>query len=194
MNQVFFVSNDNKDKHSNVVNEVYRLRHETFIERMGWNIPSHNGMERDSFDELNPFHIAVANERDGIIGCWRALPTTGDYMLRSVFPELLQGEHAPEAEDVWEISRFAVRKNNAGPVKGYSGEATTRIIGSLYQFAKAHGVNHYLAVTTVGFERILRNLGLTLSRLGEGNAMQIGVERSVAIRVEVNEKMKISLH
>lgn len=194
MNQVLFVREENKEKHLDVINDVYRLRHETFIERLGWNISSNNGMERDSFDELNPFHIAVKNEQGGINGCWRALPTTGNYMLRSIFPELLQGEQLPEAEDVWEISRFAVRKNNAVAVKGYSGEVTTEIIRSLYQFAKAHGVNHYVAVTTVGFERILRKLGLTIRRLGEGKAMQIGVERSVAIWVEVNEKMQISLH
>lgn len=194
MNQLTFVRENNKHNHLNIVNGVYRLRHDTFIDRLGWEINSENGMERDSFDDLNPYHIAIHDQQGDVSGCWRALPTTGDYMLRSVFPELLQGEAVPEGEHIWEISRFAVRKESAKAVKGYSGGLTLDMIRSLFQFAQANNVQHYVAVTTVGFERILKKLGLTIRRLGEGTSLQIGVERSVAIWVEVNYKMNISLH
>lgn len=194
MGQAIFIEESQKHYHQDIISQVYRLRHDTFIDRLGWDIQSENGLERDSFDEMNPYHIAIRDKYGDVAGCWRAMPTTGDYMLRSIFPELLQGEATPDAEDVWEISRFAIRKNHTCAVKGYSSQVMIDMMESLYGFAVEHNINRYVAVTTVGFERILRKLGLTIRRLGEGQSMQIGVERSVAIFVEVNEKMKISMH
>ncbi len=49
-----------------------------------------------------------------MLGSWRLLPTTGPYMLRDVFPQLLHGVAAPAAADTWEISRFAVSKRVIG--------------------------------------------------------------------------------
>lgn len=194
MNQVTYAKESNQQNQLGVIDSVYRLRHETFINRLGWDITSKNGMERDSFDDLNPYHIAVHDQQGEVNGCWRALPTTGDYMLRSVFSELLQGETVPEGDDIWEISRFAVRKDSGKAVKGYSGGVTVDMIRSLHHFAQAHNIKQYVAVTTVGFERILKKLGLTIRRLGAGASMQIGVERSVAIWVEVNDNMNIAVH
>jgi acyl homoserine lactone synthase len=115
---------------------IFRLRHETFLERLQWNIETNDGMERDNFDDLGPYHIAVQNTQAGIDGCWRALPTTGSYMLKDVFPELLQGEAAPTEANVWEISRFAVRKGTASSLKGYMSGITIQMVNSFYEFAQ----------------------------------------------------------
>src|ERR1700716_3981750 len=85
---------------------MFRLRHEVFKERLAWEVGSQNGRERDMFDDLDPVYI-VCEEGNDVLGSWRLLPTTKPYMLKDVFPELLYGMPAPEAPDVWEISRFA---------------------------------------------------------------------------------------
>lgn len=194
MNHVVFIPGKEEKKSVQTVNDVYRLRHDAFIDRLGWDICSDNGMERDHFDDLDPYHIVVKNASGEMGGCWRALPTTGDYMLRSIFPELLQGEVLPECQNIWEISRFAVKKTHNKAIKGYSSQVTVRMLQSLYEFAQYQNVQQYVAVTTVGFERILQKLGITMRRLGEGKALQIGVEKSVAILVDVDEKLRIELH
>jgi N-acyl-L-homoserine lactone synthetase len=177
-----------------VVNQVFKLRHETFIDRLDWEITSTQGMERDQFDDLDAFHIAVKTAGDEVVGCWRALPTTDDYMLKNIFPELLQGEAAPELDDVWEISRFAVRKGSSESSRGYMSTTTIDLVKSFHEFAVQKGIKSYVTVTTVACERMLRQLGVNLRRMGEGKALQVGKERSVALWINVDSRLMINAH
>lgn len=193
MNNVISFQENGINADHNILDSVFKLRHETFINRLGWEISSNEGRERDQFDDLDPFHIVVKVE-NSVKGCWRALPTTSDYMLKDVFPELLQGETAPEVKDVWEISRFAVDKTKRCEDKGYYSAATIDLIRSFHGFAKENGIKSYVTVTSVACERILRQLGVNMRRMGEGKALQIGVERTVALWIEVDENLCITKH
>jgi acyl homoserine lactone synthase len=115
-------------------------------------------------------------------------------MLKDIFPELLQGEKAPEQDDIWEISRFAVDKTRRTEEKGFYSQVTVDLIRSFYTFAQEHGIKGYVTVTTVACERILRQLGVNMRRMGEGKSLQIGVERSVALWIEVDENLRITKH
>ena len=193
MNNIISFQENSTNLNQNILDGLFKLRHNTFIERLGWEIPSVNGKERDQFDDLNPYHIVI-EENSNVKGCWRALPTTGDYMLKDIFPELLQGEIAPQLNDVWEISRFAVDKSKNNGGKSYFASATIDLIQSFHNFAKENGIKRYVTVTTVACERILRQLGVTIRRMGEGQSIQIGVERSVALWIEVDDKLNITKH
>lgn len=193
MNTTIFTQENTRNS-ADIIDGILRLRHDTFIERLDWEIPSENGRERDRFDDLAPHHIAVTDQARNVKGCWRALPTTGDYMLKSVFPQLLQGEAAPQHERVWEISRFAVRKGSADAPKGYFGDVTIDLVKSFYDFAKKNDIQYYVTVTSVACERLLRQLGANVRRMGDAKAMQIGVEKTVALWIEVNENLNIAHH
>ncbi|RYY74187.1 MAG: GNAT family N-acetyltransferase [Gammaproteobacteria bacterium] len=191
MNNLIITQEDSNSTNQ-IVDGILQLRHETFIQRLDWDIPSVNGRERDYFDDLQPYHIAVLDQNKSVVnGCWRALPTTGDYMLKSIFPELLQGEAAPSCDDVWEISRFAVRKGSAEKEVGLLGNVTVDLVRSFHDFAIQNDIKAYVTVTTVACERLLRQLGVSLRRMGAASAMQIGKERSVALWIDVNQKLAI---
>jgi N-acyl-L-homoserine lactone synthetase len=193
MNNVINFQESTFNMNATILDEVFKLRHNTFIERLGWEINSVQGRERDQYDDLNPFHIVI--EKTNVVqGYWRALPTQGKYMLKDTFPELLQGETAPEQDDIWEISRFAVDKKNRQENKGYYSEITIDLVRSFYDFAKEHGIKGYVTVTTTACERILRQLGVNMRRMGDGKAVKIGVERSVALWIEVDENLFITKH
>ncbi len=191
---IFAEKNSSREESKEVIDGILRLRHETFIDRLEWDISSTNGREHDQFDELSPIYTAVVDQHRDVKGCWRALQTSEDYMLKSVFPELLQGEPAPEDDDVWEISRFAVRKGDSEKEKGNFSDVTLDLVKSFYDLATEHNIKSYVTVTTVACERLLRQLGVTLRRMGEGKSMQIGVERSVALWIDVNENLNIVRH
>jgi len=193
MNNVIYFQENTFNANPEVLDNIFKLRHNTFIERLGWEINSDQGRERDQYDDLKPFHIAVENT-DQVQGCWRALPTQGKYMLKDTFPQLLQGEMAPQQDDIWEISRFAVDKNKRGQDKGFYSEVTIDLVRSFYDFAVARGIKGYVTVTTTACERILRQLGVTMRRMGDGKAVQIGVERSVALWIEVDQNLNITKH
>lgn len=193
MNEIV-ITQESEARTDPLVNEVFRLRHEIFIDRLEWDIESNDGLERDHFDDLEPYHIAVKNSVGSVDGCWRALPTTGEYMLKDVFPELLQGEAAPCLGDVWEISRFAVRKGSSSSTYGYMSAVTIDLVRSFHEFALRKGIRAYVTVTTVACERLLRQLGVSCRRLGDANVMQIGKERSVALWINVDSKLAICTH
>jgi acyl homoserine lactone synthase len=186
MNQIIYTIENETNKPT--MDDIFRIRYETFIERLGWNIQANNGLERDRFDDLTPFHIALKKTENEVSGCWRALPTKGDYMLRSVFSELLQGENIPEEENVWEISRFAVRKDNSS--SGYMSEVTTELLNSFFEFAQLKGIKKYVTVTSLACERMLKRGGIAVRRMGEGKVMKIGVEKTVALWIDLEQSQR----
>jgi len=164
---------------------MFRLRHEVFKERLDWEVGSSGGRERDMFDDLNPVYI-VCEDAGEVLGSWRLLPTTKPYMLKDVFPELLYGKEAPEAPDVWEISRFAVSKRIVGNESlGTINKVTNLLLDQLFTFAAQRKINRIVAVADVRFERILKRAGLLTFRYGP--PMQIGVTRAVSGYADVTD-------
>jgi len=164
---------------------MFKLRHEVFKERLAWEVGSAGGKERDMFDDLDPVYI-VCEHRGEVLGSWRLLPTTRPYMLKDVFPELLHGMPAPEAPDVWEISRFAVSKRVVGNESlGTINMVTDMLLEQLGAFAARRNISRIVAVSDVRFERILKRAGLLSHRYGP--PLQIGVTRAVSGYADVSE-------
>ena len=111
-----------------LLHSLYRFRHRVFRQRLGWEVSSVGGMEYDFYDEIDPMHVAACLPGGQVIASSRLLPTGGPYMLRDVFPELLRGESAPCASDVWEVSRFAVEPADRN-ARGHPGAAGNRFPG-----------------------------------------------------------------
>lgn len=163
------------------VDGMHRLRYLVFRERLHWDIPVADYRERDRYDECNPIFM-LARKDKVVVGCCRLLPTTGDYMLKNTFPQLLGGRQAPMAQDIWEISRFAVTKESRSGF-GFSTIPAT-IIRELVHHALANGIRQYVFVTTTGFERLLMRMGIHLDRFAA--SMQVGIERSVALWMHID--------
>lgn len=164
---------------------MFKLRHEVFKERLDWEVGSASGKERDMFDDLDPVYIVCEHEGD-VLGSWRLLPTTGPYMLKNVFPELLYGLPAPEAPDVWEISRFAVSKRVVGNESlGTIKTVTNLLLEQLFTFAARREISRIVAVADVRFERILGRAGLLTQRFGP--PLQIGVTRAISGYADVSD-------
>ncbi len=174
--------------------EMHALRAKVFKERLGWDVPVQWGMEIDAYDALEPMYMMMrdgdadgaarsdASMRGGVLrGCWRLLPTEGSYMLKDSFAVLLHGQRAPCDPRIWELSRFAI-ETDCDAHFGFSVltlESITEIIG----YGHRAGIDYYVTVTTVAIERLLRRAGVVTRRFGP--AVQIGVEKAVALTVDV---------
>jgi len=165
---------------------MHVLRARVFKQKKAWDVSLIAGMEIDGYDALNPYYMIITQgaEQSYVCGCWRILPTVGPNMLAHTFPELLHGQPAPHSDRVWELSRFAIEVPEGGCF-GFSHE-TAKAIHAIVDFAMSQHIEQFVTVTTVGVEKMLIRLGLDVSRFGP--ALQIGVERAVALRIELNEK------
>ena len=56
----------------------------------------------------------------------------------------------------------------------------------IVNFGDRMGITHYVTVTTVAIERLLRRTGIAITRFGP--PIQIGVERAVALNIDIGEQ------
>ncbi|WP_263263189.1 acyl-homoserine-lactone synthase [Pseudomonas sp. RIT-PI-S] len=166
--------------------QMHTLRAKIFRDKKEWDVSVIAGMEIDGYDALDPYYMILgeADDKGSVYGCWRLLPTLGPNMLADTFPELLNGDPAPRAEGTWELSRFAIEQNAAKA--GTFSQRSLTAIRAVVQFGVNRGLVNFVTVTTVGVEKLLIRLGLDVRRLGP--ARVIGVERAVALSIQLNTK------
>lgn len=174
---------------ADILDSMFRLRSAAFSDRLGWDVSSLHGRETDRFDELGPTYM-IARDRirpQRALGCWRLLPTTGSYMLRDVFPELLDGNPVPRDPRTWEISRYAVTPDAGAMRPGFGfGDISVALWRRLFSFSQEAQIDAFVAVTTVSVERLVARLGLTIQRFGP--ARRIGNALSVAFRLPMDRR------
>lgn len=146
---------------------MYRLRYEVFHERLRWDVTVLDGLEHDRFDDNDSVYMLTTGADDSVSGGWRLRPTTRGYMLRDVFPELLNGHPAPDDPGIWEISRFAVDAPSTARPGALSLSRSARLLFvDAWKFATQHGISRYVLVTSLALERLLVASGLRLHRFG----------------------------
>lgn len=177
------------DRHT--MQEMFKFRYKVFREQLEWDVKTCDGLEIDEYDQQKPVYMVAKNPMNLIEGCWRFLPTTGIYMLKDTFPQLLRGEPAPVATDIWELSRFAVVSSDRGDLAQASiGTTTFEMIRRAVEYADAKGIRHYVTVTSVGLERALRSAGIPLRRFGDGKAERVGKVLSVACWIDIDDHLR----
>lgn len=161
-------------------------RHEIFVELLGWELNTPKGIEQDQFDRQDTVYVIARNSENRINGCARLLPTTKPYLLKEVFPELLNGLTPPSSSDIWELSRFAaadVSDASASPRGQMSSPIAIALLKGAIQTASRLGAKRLITVSPLGVERLLRHAGFRSHRAGP--AMVIGGHPLFACWIEV---------
>lgn len=168
------------------VDAMFRLRHRVFVDRLNWVEASPDGRERDYFDDLNPIYLLARGADDTLLGTWRLLPTTGPYMLRDVFSELLDGEAAPTHTSVWETSRFAVDADLHGKVGLDAVNLATReLFCGLIELCLDFGISEVITAYDVHIARLLPRIGCHPN--WRSQTRRIGNTIALAGRFDINE-------
>ena len=161
------------------IRDMHRLRAEVFGTRLHWVVNCVNGEERDSYDELDPTYIMVRGRSGKVEASCRLLPTTGPYMLKDVFPQLLGGYEPPCDESIWEVSRFSVVPDGCGNWSlGSLHRITLELLIELIAVGLAHNIQAIITVTDVRFERVLNRAGLIYEKYSD--ELTVGDTKAVA--------------
>ena len=132
---------------------MFQQRFRVFRQRLGWTVAGENGEERDGFDDFYPIYLLAYGDDGRLAGSWRFLPTTGPYMLRDVFPQLLGGAKPPYHPLIWEGSRFAVEG------RGRRGRVSSELLCAVTETCIAFGIRELITVYDARMERLLPRLG-----------------------------------
>ncbi len=168
--------------------ELAAYRYKVFVEHLGWDLPiAQIGSERDQFDRPDTLYVVVKDVDNRICGCARLLPTTQAYLLESVFPGLMGNQKAPCAPDIWELSRYTTQLVN--------GELTSReeaaerfrsLLKSVCETAFQQGAKRLITFSYLGVERIARNFGIHVHRVGPSQL--IDGKAVVAFWIELDQQ------
>lgn len=166
--------------------DLSNYRHEVFVELLGWDLDTPEGMEQDQFDRQDTVYVVARDDEGNINGCARLLPTTRPYLLGEVFPELLNGLAPPSSPEVWELSRFAAVDVSAAPSpvrEQTSSPIAVGLLKSALQTAASYGAKRIITVSPIGIERLLRHAGFRAHRAGP--PMVIGGHPLFACWIEI---------
>lgn len=149
--------------------KLLNYRHQVFVERLGWDLNSIDGLEKDQFDRTDTVYVISRDEDGNVTGCGRLLPTTQPYLLGEIFPQLLNGQLPPADPDVWELSRFAAVDFNARATSAlgqFSSPLTAELLRGSIRCAVELGAKRLITVSPIGVERLLKRMGIHAHRAG----------------------------
>ena len=128
----------------------FRLRHQVFIERVDYKVPSWRGMEYDQFDTPATQYFVWRDETGVARGVARLAPTTLNYMLKEVWPDKITKIDMPHSEHVWEGTRFGV--DHSLPAAQRNAIVKELVCGYM-EYAASHGIDDIIGVMPVGILR-----------------------------------------
>jgi N-acyl-L-homoserine lactone synthetase len=162
----------------------HRLRYRMFVERLRWDIPHYRGLEYDEFDTPGTTYILTVDHLGHALGVARLIPTTRPYMVRSLWPHLVEGE-LPDSISVWEASRFGCDR---GLEAGTRRRVIAQLILGCQEFGLAHGIGFYLGVMPVWiFKRVIAANGCRVTYLGP--TLRIQGHEIAAAYIEVSHSV-----
>ena len=161
--------------------DIYRLRAQMHEKKNFCNARFPIDMEIDQYDELDPYYLYVKNEKGIFCSCLRLLPTSGPYMLKDLFPQLLGEMPPPHDRKVWELSRFVVFQNKN--ICEFDKELAVEIMREIIEFGIEHNVTHFVTAATTSLEQVLMKSGVMVVRLS--SAIRINTSYKVGLLIKV---------
>ncbi len=161
---------------------MFRLRYQVFIERQRYEVPSYNEMEWDQFDNPTAHYLLRRDRQGHAAGVARLIPTTQRYMVKELWPDLVDGRELPSRPDVWELTRVGVR---TGLDARERNSVHCDLLLGFFEFGLAYGIRSYIFVSHM---RIIRehliNRGHSVEILG--SPKQLGRVPVCAARLDVS--------
>lgn len=162
------VQSKNKEKYSQEMDQMHKLRASVFSDRLGWEVEVIDGWEIDAFDALDPLYLISLDDLGQVRGTLRLLPTTGPNMLRDVFHCLLPDGLVIESSRIWESSRFSVdlahpAERSANRLNRVTGE----LLAGIVEVGMLAGLTHVVSVYDARMARVLKHAGCPADLVGE---------------------------
>ncbi len=89
----------------------FQLRYQLLVDAQYWNLSRFQGMEYDQYDTPAATYL-VWQDITGIArGSVRVVPTDRPYMLKDLWPDMVEKCPLPQSLSVWEATRFCVDKS-----------------------------------------------------------------------------------
>ena len=108
---------ENAHRFGDVMPQLLRLRYRQFKERQSYNVRVHKNMEFDQYDTPETVYLVRVDDQNQVCGTSRLNPTSSPYMLKDIWPHMIEGHELPNTHDVWEGTRICIDKARPGHLR-----------------------------------------------------------------------------
>ncbi|TQN59176.1 N-acyl-L-homoserine lactone (AHL) synthase [Agrobacterium tumefaciens] len=159
-------------KHSELLDQSFRLRKRVFADRLGWNVSVSGYRERDRYDDLHPAYLLWCDEdRCQLYGSVRLMPTTGPTLLYDIFRETFPDACDLIAPGIWEGTRMCIDEDaidrdfpDMRPDRAFC-----LLLLALCEAALANGINTMISNYEPHMRRVYQKAGAELDELGRSD-------------------------
>jgi acyl-homoserine lactone synthase len=102
------ITPDNRHLFEDMLEQMWRQRSAVFVDNMGWDLPTKNGLEIDEYDRDDTVYLLASDGDRNVTASARLLPTTGPHLMTDLFSDMCE-TGVPTGPKIWEISRYYVR-------------------------------------------------------------------------------------
>jgi N-acyl-L-homoserine lactone synthetase len=171
----------------NVLESIFGLRHDVYVNEKGWAPDSGNQMERDHYDDYAGY-IAVLkqNEASGaeeVIATARFISLEKKVMLDDDFKELIVDTELLR-ESAIEITRIAIDQ------KYRNKRLDILIYRELIQWSSENNVHHWYFVVEPKYLHYLNHFGIMAVPIGKPKIFSDGVE-AMAVYIDLKHVLEV---
>lgn len=146
---IHIINKYNSQLYEEVLDDMFRLRHEIFVEQKGWEkLRKADGRDLDEFDTDNATYILKLSPNRQILGGMRLYPTTGPTQLNSLFSEACVLAPQPSGPNDYEWSRYFIADAHYRSAQGKP--VHMELYAGILEFAVAKGISSLSGYIEVG--------------------------------------------
>jgi N-acyl-L-homoserine lactone synthetase len=134
---------ENAHRFGDVMPQLLRLRYRQFRERQSYNVRVHKNMEFDQYDTPETVYLVRVDDQNQVCGTSRLNPTSSPYMLKDIWPHMIEGHELPNTHDVWEGTRICIDKARPGHLRE---RIKWEIVLGYLEFGLANGITRYVGI------------------------------------------------
>jgi acyl-homoserine lactone synthase len=162
---------------------MHRDRKRIFVDLLKWDVPVIDGQyEVDQFDSDLAVYLVAVDAGGQHRGSIRLLPTAGNHILGTIFPELCEGS-VPTHEDIYEISRGCLSPRLRAPERL---EVRNALTTAAVQLALLQEISAYTCIADSGWLSQILSLGWDCRPLGLPR--KIGRAMTGALRIDITPR------
>ncbi|MGJ8562723.1 MAG: acyl-homoserine-lactone synthase [Alphaproteobacteria bacterium] len=138
---VHVITSANRDLYGEALEAMFVMRFHVAVNELGWTIPNMaSGRDKDAYDREDTVYFIEYDDDGEVIATARLNPTTKPHLMTDVFSTLCEFDGVPQSDDVFEYSRFLVRKQGVSRRRNL--EAQAHISLAIVEYCLAAGISH----------------------------------------------------
>lgn len=162
----------NKDAFPALLDDMFRARHEVFVELKGWEeLRRRDERQIDAFDREDTVYLLALGAARVVAGV-RLTGCVGPTFAESLLPELFE-DRAPRGDDLLEMSRLFARPEAVAPIDG--APAINQVLTATLEFVRTVGARGCLMLARLELADALLAWGARPQPLGLPRRTRDGV-------------------